>query len=53
MYTSYYSSCEKFIFQWMGLYIPSMEGYNTVGVFVNAVEWISRDEAEKYRQEGY
>ena len=53
MYTSYYSSCEKFIFQWMGLYIPSMEGYNTVGVFVNAVEWISEDEAEKYRQEGY
>lgn len=53
MYTSYYSSCEKFIFQYMGLYIPSMEGYNTVGVFVNAVEWISEDEAEKYRQEGY
>lgn len=53
MYTSYYSSCEKFIFQYMNLYIPSMSGYNTVGVFVNAVEWISEDEAKKLKNEGY
>lgn len=53
MYTSYYSSCEKFIFQYMNLYIPSMSGYNTVGVFVNAVEWISEDEAKKLENEGY
>ena len=53
-YTSYYSSCEKFIFQYMTLYVPGMEeGYNTVGTFVNAVEWITDDEAEKLKREGY
>ena len=52
-YTSYYSSCEKFIFQYMTLYVPGMEeGYNTVGTFVNAVEWISDDEAKKLIREG-
>lgn len=52
-YTSYFSSCEKFIFQYMTLYVPGMEeGYNTVGTFVNAVEWISDDEAEKLKREG-
>lgn len=53
MYTSYYSSCEKFIFQYMTLYVPSMTPPTTVGVFVNAVEWISDDEAEKLKREGY
>ena len=53
-YTSYYSSCEKFIFQYMTLYVPGMpEGQNVVGTFVNAVEWISDDEAEKLKREGY
>ena len=53
-YTSYYSSCEKFILQYMTLYVPGMAaGYNTVGTFVNAVEWISDDEAEKLKREGY
>ena len=53
MYVSYYSSCEHFIWQYMSLYIPCMSGYNTVGTFVNAVEWISKDEAKKRRDEGY
>lgn len=53
-YTSYYSSCEKFIFQYMTLYVPGMSAsVNTVGTFVNAVEWISEDEAEKLKREGY
>ena len=53
-FTSYYSSCEKFILQYMTLYVPGMpEGQNTVGTFVNAVEWISDDEAEKLKREGY
>lgn len=53
-YTSYYSSCEKFIFQYMTLYVPGMDASaNTVGTFVNAVEWISDDEAEKLMREGY
>ncbi|MBQ8335940.1 MAG: DUF4984 domain-containing protein [Bacteroidaceae bacterium] len=53
-YTSYYSSCEKFIFQYMTLYVPGMDAAsNTIGTFVNAVEWISDDEAEKLMREGY
>lgn len=53
-FTSYYSSCEKFILQYMTLYVPGMdESANTVGTFVNAVEWISDDEAEKLKREGY
>lgn len=53
-YTSYYSSCEKFIFQFMTLYVPGMDAsVNTVGTFVNAVEWISKDEAAKLEREGY
>lgn len=53
-YTSYYSSCEKFIFQYMTLYVPGMDpASNTVGTFVNAVEWISEDEAMKLKREGY
>lgn len=53
-YTSYFSSCEKFILQYMTVYVPGMAaGTNTVGVFVNAVEWISDDEAEKMKREGY
>ena len=58
-YTSYYSSCEKFIFQYMTLYVPGMDNsetqtqMNTVGTFVNAVEWISDDEAEKIKREGF
>lgn len=52
-YTSYYSSCEKFIWQYMTLYVPGMDASsNTVGTFVNAVEWISDDEAEKLMREG-
>lgn len=49
-YTSYYSSCETFILQYMTLYVPDV---GTVGTFVNAVEWISDDEAEKLKREGY
>ena len=52
MYISYYSSCETFIWQYMTLYMPSLSGYNTVGTFINAVEWISADEAAKLYSEG-
>ena len=51
---SYYSSCEKFIFQYMTVWVPGMEaGYNTVGTFINAVEWISDDEARVLQNQGY
>ncbi|MDO4163279.1 MAG: DUF4984 domain-containing protein [Bacteroides sp.] len=47
---SYYSSCEHFILQYMTLRVDNV---GTVGTFVNAVEWISDDEAEKLKREGY
>ena len=50
MYTSYYSTCEHFIFQFMTLYVETV---GTVGTFFNAVKWISDDEAEKLKREGY
>ena len=51
---SYYSSCEKFIFQYMTVWVPGMaEGTNTVGTFINAVEWISEDEARILKNQGY
>ena len=54
IYTSYYSSCEKFIFQYMTLHVPGMEeGDVTVGTFMNAVEWISEEEYEKLKSQGF
>ena len=51
---SYYSSCEKFIFQYMTVWVPGMaEGTNTVGTFISAVEWISDDEARILKNQGY
>jgi hypothetical protein len=44
----------------MTLFVPGMPpgvktptSENTVGTFVNAVEWISEDEAKKLKREGY
>ena len=51
---SYYSSCEKFIFQYMTVWVPGMaEGTNVVGTFIKAVEWISDDEARILKNQGY
>lgn len=51
---SYYSSCEKFILQYMTVWVPGMAaGTNTVGTFINAVEWISDDEARMLKGQGY
>ena len=53
-YTSYFSSCENFVFQYMTLYTKEKDGTKlTFGVYVNALEWISDDEAEKLMREGY
>lgn len=49
-YTSYYSTNELFILHYMTLYVPNV---GTVGTFVNAIECISDDEAEKLIREGY
>ena len=53
-YVSYYSSCEKFIYQYITLWVPGMAaGTNTVGTFIQAIEWISDDEARVLQSQGY
>ena len=54
-YTSYYSSCEGFVYQYMTLYVmnPDESIYGTVGTFINVLKWITDDEAEKLKREGY
>ena len=50
MYTSYYSSCENFVLQYVTIYV---DGVGTVGTYVNILEWISDAEAEKLKEQGY
>ena len=54
-YTSYYSSCEGFVYQYMTLYVmnPDESIYGTVGTFINVLKWITDDEAEKLKRKGY
>lgn len=54
IYTCYFNTCQKFVFQYMTLHVPGMPaGQDVVGTFVNVIEWISDDEAEKMKREGY
>ena len=50
LYTSYYSTCEAFAFQYMTLHVPNV---GTVGTYINVIKWISDDEAAKLKREGY
>ena len=53
-YVSYYSACEKFIYQYITLWVTGMAaGTNTVGTFIHAIEWISDDEARILQNQGY
>ena len=54
-YVSYYSTCEKFIFQYTTLSVDNKDGslYGVVGTFANIIEWISEAEWEKLKDQGY
>lgn len=54
-YTSYFSSCEKFVYQFIIVHVENKDGssFGTVGVFLNLIEWISDAEAEKLKEQGY
>lgn len=54
-YTSFYSTNENFILQYVTLSVNNKDGsyYGTVGTFVNVLEWISEAEAEKLKEQGY
>ena len=50
-YTSFYSTNENFILQYVTMSVNNKDGsyYGTVGTFVNVLEWISEAEAEKLK----
>lgn len=54
-YLSYYSTCEKFVLQYIVLDVDNKDGssYGTVGTFAHLLEWISDAEAEKLKEQGY
>lgn len=49
-YTSYYSPCEMFLLQYVTMFVDNV---GTVGTYVNILEWISDDEAERIMREGF
>lgn len=49
-YTSYYGMCEGFLVLYSVIYV---DGVGTVGSYVNIIEWISDDEAERIMREGF
>lgn len=52
-YISYYSSCERFMLQYMTLHVPGMPaGKDEVGTYINVVKWVSDDEAQILIEEG-
>ena len=48
--TSYYSMCEGFVLLYTTMYV---DGVGAVGTYVNILEWISDDEAERIMREGF
>lgn len=50
IYTSYFNTCQEYVLQYMTLYVADVD---TVGTFMNIIEWISDDEAEKLMREGF
>ena len=49
-FVSYYSTCERFLIHSMVLTVP---GVGTVGNYFSLVKWISDDEADRIKREGF
>ncbi len=47
---SYYSTCESFLLLYTVMYVDEV---GTVGNYVNILEWVSDDEAERIMREGF
>ena len=54
-YTSFYSTNDNFVFQYVTMSVNNRDGslYGVVGTFANVIEWISEAEAEKLKEQGY
>ena len=54
IYTSYFNSCQRFAVLWLHVYVEKLgEPIGTVGHFYNILEWISDEEAERLKREGF
>lgn len=54
IYTSYFNSCQRFAVLWLHVYVEDLgEMIGTVGHFYNILEWISDEEAERLKREGF
>lgn len=49
-YASFYNVCQEFVILYMTVYV---ENVDAVGTYVNVLEWISEEEAQKLKDEGY
>jgi hypothetical protein len=49
-YTSYYGTCEKFMVLYTTMYVDNV---GTVGTYVNIIEWITEEEAERLKRESF
>lgn len=53
-YKSYFNSCQLFVELWNYVYVEDMgEMIGTVGHFYNVLEWVSDEEADALRKEGF
>lgn len=50
VYTSYYNVCQRFVFIYTRIYVDNVD---TVGTYVNIIEWISDEEAQQLKDQGY
>ena len=54
IYTSYFNSCQRFAVLWLHVYVEKLGApIGTVGHFYNILEWISDEEAERLKREGF
>lgn len=53
-YASYFNSCQRFVVLWLHVYVEDLgTPIGTVGNFYNILEWISDEEAERLKREGF
>lgn len=53
-YESYFNSCQRFAVLWLHVYVEDLgESIGTVGHYYNVLEWISDEEAERLKREGF
>lgn len=53
-YDSYFSTCQRYATLWIMFYVENVgEVVGTVGNYYNVMEWVSDEEAERIKREGF